>query len=154
MFAIDAPLFPFIFERPGLRAALLKIVIEPQPGFGMDHIEHHMYMLVGLILMSDEQRLVLLPLHMAQKFLRGLNHMLARRIVFGRPVEAQMLDGIFGRAAAGANAGFLLEQLGVTRGPEHFVDGRWHMIVGKIVRVGPRYPLVRLRPGVVGEIGG
>ena len=48
-----------------------------------------------------------------------------------------MLDRIFRRAAAGANAGLLLEKLGIARGPEHFIDGRGHMVIGEIKRVGP-----------------
>ena len=48
--------------------------------------------------------------------------MLARRMLVRRPIEAQMLDRIFRRAAAGANAGLLLEKLGVARGPEHLID--------------------------------
>ena len=65
-----------------------------------------------------------------------------------------MLDRIFGRAAAGADAGFLLRELGIARGPQHLVDGGRHMIVGEIMRMGPGDALVRLRLGIVGEISG
>ena len=73
---------------------------------------------------------MVLPAHVPQEILGGLDHVLARRIFVRRPVEAQMLDRIFGGAAAGADARFLLEEFGVARGPQHFIDGRRDMVMG------------------------
>ena len=104
--------------------------------------------------MRDEQRLVLVPLHMAQKILGRLDHMLAGRLLVGRPVEAQMFDGVLGCPAAGANAGFLLEQFGIAGRPQHFVDGGRDVIVGAVEGVGPADALGRLGLGIMREIGG
>ena len=63
-----------------------------------------------------------------------------------------MLDRIFGGTAAGANTGLLLQKFRITRGPKHFIDRGWHVVVGEIERVGPTYPLAGLRLRVMGEI--
>src|SRR5579863_9841119 len=102
--------------------------------------------------MSDQNRLVLLPFHMPEKFLRALNHVLASRSLLRSPVKAQMLDRIFGCTAAGSNAGFLLQELGVTVRPQHLVYGRWHIIARKIEGMGPGDTLIRLRLRIVGQI--
>src|SRR5215468_10993949 len=107
-----------------------------------------------LIVMRDEDGLMLLPLHVAEKFFSSLNHVLARGVVVGRPVEAQMLDRIFRRTATGPDAGLLLEQLGVAGSPEHFVYGGGDMIVREIKCVGPGYALLSLFLGIVGQVGG
>ena len=65
-----------------------------------------------------------------------------------------MLDRSFRRAAAGANAGFLLEKLGVARRPHHFVDGRGHMVAGEIQRVGPGHAPSVCASAIVGQISG
>src|SRR5262249_40149332 len=95
------------------------------------------------------------PPHMTEKGPSCFNHVLARGIILGRPVEAHMLDGIFRRPAAGADAGLLLQQFGVARGPDHFVDGGWDMVVRAIDRVRPRDALVGLLGlGIVGKVIG
>ncbi|MGD0185321.1 MAG: hypothetical protein ABSC25_08725 [Roseiarcus sp.] len=143
-----------IVERPCLRAPLLETVVETQPVLGMDDVEHDVDMRMRLVVMRDEDRLVILPFHVAKKLLARFDHVLAGRLVVGRPIEAQMLDRIFRGAAPGTNAGFLFEKLGVARGPQHLVDGRRHMVVGAIECVGPGDAFVGFRLGIVGEIGG
>jgi hypothetical protein len=78
---MNAALFALIFERPGLRPALLITVAETQAGFWVHGIQHDMDMLVGFIVVGDEHRLVLVPFHVLQKVLPGLDHVLAGGIL-------------------------------------------------------------------------
>lgn len=83
LFAVNPSLFTLIFERPGLGAAVLEAVVEPQAGFGMDGIEHYVDVGIFLVVVGDEHGLMLVPLHMAKEPLGRFDHMLARGIVFG-----------------------------------------------------------------------
>src|SRR5690349_14987686 len=48
-----------------------------------------------------------------------------------------MLDRAFRRPAAGPHTGFLFEQFRIAAGPDHFIDRRWHEIIGEIMRMRP-----------------
>ena len=78
---MNTALFALIFARPGLRPALLITVAETQAGFWVHGIQHDMDMLVGFIVVGDEHRLVLVPFHVLQKVLPGLDHVLAGGIL-------------------------------------------------------------------------
>ena len=80
--------------------------------------------------------------------------MLAGWTVLGRPIEADVFHGIFGRTAARPDAGLLFQKFGMAGGPEHFINRRWDVIVGKIMRVAPRHPFLGFRLGVMREIFG
>ena len=63
--------------------------------------------------MRDQNGLVLVPSHRAQKMLAGRDHMLLRRIIVRRPIQTDMLDWIFRGTATRANTGLLFEKLGI-----------------------------------------
>ena len=86
--------------------------------------------------MRDQQRLMLSCHFICLQKFRFVVSIICSRVgcPHERPIEAQMLNRIFRRAAAGPDAGFLLEELGIAVGPQHLVNGRWDMIIGEVMR--------------------
>jgi hypothetical protein len=120
--------FALIGERPFLGAAPIETVIGPQTGLRVNHVEHDVDVGVLLVLMRDENSLMLLPFHVLEEALGGFDHMLAGRPFLPRPIQADMLDWRLGAAAAGADAGFLFQKLGIPSRPEHFIYGARHIL--------------------------
>jgi len=65
-----------------------------------------------------------------------------------------MLDLVFRGAAAGTNAGLLLEKFRIAGGPKHFINRAWNVLVSKVERVGPGHALGGLGVWIARQIGG
>ena len=119
----------------------------------MHGINHHVKMGILFIIVGYDERLVILPLHVLEKALGSFGHVFAGGFFLQSPVEANVLDCIFGRTATSPHSRLLLQQVRASGSPQHFVDGRGGVIVGEIEGMCPAYTLLRFGLRVMSQIG-